>query len=138
MSLRVAALILLAGLSGCAQGASGSFAGAVSGMPPAQVAANLTGLVAHALPPAHSIVRVKLPAGASHKRLTTAFIGALRARGFGVADKGGTPVRYAVTSLDGAVLLRVWTPREVVTRAYQPNKSGKLVPVSPISIGRAG
>lgn len=139
MRARQAMLVAVLGLSGCATSiGSGSFVSVPTSIKNQQIAANLTGLVAHALPPAQTTVKLQPASGTGGKRFGDTLDAALRARGFGVSSHTGINVRYAVSSFDHSVLLRVWTNNEVLTRAYQPDKAGKLVPVSPITVGRAG
>ncbi len=139
MRLRLMIPVAALGLSGCAASmGSASFVSVPPSVNQQEIAANLTGLVAHALPPAKTTLLLKPAAGGSGKRFSTALDAALRARGFGVSSHSGMPVRYAVSSFDRSVLLRVWTANEVLTRAYQPDKAGKLVPVSPMTVGRTG
>lgn len=138
MRARQAMLVAMLGLSGCATSmGSGSFVSVPTSIKNQQIAANLTGLVAHALPPAHTTVMLQPAAGSAGKRFGATLDAALRARGFGVSSHTGIKVRYAVSPFDQSVLLRVWTNNEVLTRAYQPDKAGELVPVSPITVGRA-
>lgn len=137
MRARQAMLVAMLGLSGCATSmGSGSFVSVPPSIKNQQVAANLTGLVAHALPPAQTIVMLQPAPGSTGKSFEAALDAALRARGFGVSSHTGVNVRYAVSSFDQSVLLRVWTNNEVLTRAYQPDKAGHLVPVSPITVGQ--
>lgn len=133
----VALLLAASALSGCATTATtGSFVQAPATIQSSQIASNLTGLVAHVLPPAHSVLTVEPPAGNAAKAFASKFKASLRDRGFGLTDHGGVPVRYAVTPFQRSILLRVWTNRDVVSRAYQPDKAGALVPVSPMTVGR--
>lgn len=138
MRAREIIVITMLGLSGCATSmGTGSFASVPSSVKDQEIAANLTGLVAHALPPAQTTVMLQPAAGPAGKNVGQAFDTAMRSRGFGVSTKTGIKVRYAVSTFDQSILLRVWTKNEVLSRAYQPDKAGKLVPVSPMTVGRA-
>ena len=131
-------VIAMLGLSGCATtDGSGSFVSVPGSIKDQQLAANLTGLVARVLPPAHTTVVLQPASGAAGKTFASALDAAMRSRGFGVSTHTGVTVRYAVSEFNRSILLRVWTKNEVLTRAYQPDKAGKLVPVSPITVGRA-
>lgn len=130
-------LVAALGLAGCAtSGAGTSFVQAPAAVEQKQVAANLTGLVARVLPPAHSTVDIKPAGNKAGKKFAQTFDAAMRARGFGISSHSGVPVRFAVSQFNRAILLRVWAGKSVVSRAYQANKGGKLVPVSPITVGR--
>lgn len=137
MRRRLVILAAALALSGCAaSGAATSFVQVPATVKVNQVAANMTGLVAHVLPPAHTTVKIEPPARKAGKKFAASFEAAMRARGFGVSTTAGVPVRYAVSVFNKAVLLRVWAGKSVVSRAYQANDAGKLVPVSPMTVGK--
>lgn len=138
MRAREMMLVAMLGLSGCATTmGSGSFVSVPSSVKDQEIAANLTGLVAHVLPPAQTTVLLQPASGAAGKEFGKAIDAALRSRGFGVSAQSGVKVRYAVSMFDQSILLRVWTKNEVLSRAYQPDNAGKLVPVSPMTVGKS-
>lgn len=131
MRARLLSIFALCGLASCAT------MSAPSNVSLTDAAANLTGLTAKVLPPANTVVSVHRNGGFGGKDLENAFAAALRQRGFGVSDHTGTQVNYTAAQFDSAILLEIQTQNFVVMRAYQPDASGKLVPVSPLSMGES-
>lgn len=114
---------------------------AVRGAAAGALVAALTAIVADRLPPASStlvLVLVDAPdaaAGAFAAELTAG----LRRAGFALTEPASAPpaahrLRYRVTPLGDAVLLRVQLDQVEAARLFRPNAAGELVAASPLTV----